>query len=67
MIIKETWSWLEEYVRENYVLDYDGIMDERPLDAADAMFKYGMTNEEIIRAMAQIWNAAIDSEGGDGS
>lgn len=64
---EESWRWLEGYVKDNYALEYDGIVDERPLDAAMDMYLSGMANWEVVRVMAMIWNAGFDAANREGA
>jgi len=61
-------SWLDvkAMVIEEFVNEYNGVYDERPIDAARTMFQHGMSGSQIFIAMAQIWNAAYDEVEADG-
>ena len=59
--MEDSYLDLKALVIEKFVNTYDGIFDERPIDAARTMHMYGMSNAEIHRAMAQVWNAGWDA------
>jgi hypothetical protein len=52
---------LKALVIENFVNTYDGVYDERPIDAARTMYEHGMSNADIHRAMVQVFNAGWDA------
>jgi hypothetical protein len=60
--MEDRWSDVEATVMRNFVMVADdGVYDERPIDAATAMYVHGMSGEDIYRACAQLFNAGWDA------